>query len=70
MKKGIIKWYRKDGTGYIIPDNSTETIYFDKSVFCKKYLKMEKGQKVKFKEIILYNRRVATKIQKIGRMGK
>lgn len=55
MNTGTIKWFREDGTGYIIPDyNLEETILIMDSE-----LNLNRGLRVAFKEKIILGRKVA-----------
>lgn len=65
-KDGIVKWFRGDGTGYIVdPDFPDESIFVDTSAVAKKSQDsaLRKGQKVKYKARLLLGRKVATDVQ-------
>lgn len=68
-KEGYIKWYRGDGTGYIVEAGSpNESIFVDKSVVKSnpkngKDTELKKGQKVKFKSKLILGRKVAIDVE-------
>lgn len=71
LKDGVIKWFREDGTGYIIDLNDkNQSVYVDSSVidnfFTDGFLKAEelkKGLKVKFEDKIILGCRVAINVK-------
>lgn len=71
-KLGFIKWFRGDGTGYIIEDgcNDDDSVYVDKasvknSSKTNEDVDLKKGQKVKFKSRIIFGRKVAVDVEPI-----
>ena len=68
-KEGYIKWYRGDGTGYIVEDGSPdESIFVDRSVIklnpkSGKETELRKGQKVRFKSKLILGRKVAIDVE-------
>lgn len=68
-KEGYIKWYRGDGTGYIVEDGAPEeSIFVDRSVIKSnrksgKEADLKKGQKVRFKSKLVLGRKVAIDVE-------
>jgi cold shock CspA family protein len=59
-KSGTVKWFRGDGTGYIIPDEDPEkTIYMDKSVVHGDWKKLRRGTRVKYVPTDMMGREIA-----------
>jgi len=65
FKEGIVKWFRKDGTGYIVEKNKPESIYFDSSSIKGDETSLEKGQKVRFIDETLMGRKVAVEVHPV-----
>jgi len=67
---GVVKWYREDGVGYIIPDDSEESIMFGKSALQPKNIEKELWKakpnsfKVKFLTKEIMGKEVATDVRK------
>lgn len=66
-KLGYIKWFREDGTGYIIEEGlPDDSLFVDKSVIKhneKNNVELKKGQKVKFKTKMILGRKVAIDVE-------
>lgn len=68
-KEGYIKWFRGDGTGYIVENGSPEeSILVDSSVIKSKLksgkgAELKKGQKVRFKSKLILGRKVAVDVE-------
>jgi cold shock CspA family protein len=65
FKEGIVKWFRKDGTGYIVEKNKPESIYFDSSSIKGDGTSLEKGQKVNFIDETIMGRKVAVEVHPV-----
>ena len=69
QKFGKVKWFREDGTGYIISDDlPDQSLFVDTSVIARKRgssepVGLKKGQKVKFKEKFVLGRKVAVDVE-------
>jgi cold shock CspA family protein len=71
-KVGYIKWFRGDGTGYIVEDgNPDESIFLDRSAIKgnlknkNQEVELKKGQKVKFRSKNILGREVAIDVEPI-----
>lgn len=62
MKTGIVKWYRDDGAGYIIPDDKSKNVLVDKSSLNQDE-SLEKGQRVLFTSKNVLGVEIATKVE-------
>jgi len=61
LRYGHVKWFRFDGAGYIIPqENPLKSILIGHSS-----ITLEKGQKVRFRTLLILGKEIAIDIQKL-----
>ncbi len=68
MKTGIVKWFRTDGTGYIvdIKDETKKFLVHYSAIQSKSEIRsLKKGQKVNFRSTLILGREVAVYVEPI-----